>query len=115
MVFTVLRGKMFTFEDVTKIERIRRQIETLQTTLAQQMTITQFRWRNKYTTDWTMAHPTLTPALREAVCKVTVTEILKLLDEASKLGVDTVPGRQALAEALEHVAGDGLPIPTDKS
>lgn len=93
---------MITFEDVAKIENLRRQIEQLQIMLKSQAQYSSFGYQT--VNDKWVGIPTDTaPLIREVICKHTVVKILKLLDESARLGVDVEPSKQILAKFLEEI------------
>jgi hypothetical protein len=94
--------QMITFEEVTKIETLRRQIEALQKTLTEQSNYTKFGYMNA-SEKWISLTYDYTPMIKEIVCKTTVVKILKLLDESARLGVDVEPSKQILIKFLEEI------------
>ena len=96
------RGVMITFEQVTKIEALRRQIENLQNSLGSRVHIARFGWKSP-NDNWIMVDDDAQPLLREAYCKHTVVKIIKLLDESERLGVDVSTSKQTLLEFLEEI------------
>ena len=95
---------MLTFEQVTNIEYVRRKIEALQNLLSEQSDIKEFGYRRAFSATWASVDADLHPMVREALCKTTIVKMLRLLDEASQLGVDTTAARDKLAEFLETLA-----------
>ena len=96
-------GKMITFTQITQIESIRRQIEQLQVGLTNQAKQSKFGYQDPQDR-WHAIDQEFSPALRETLCKVTVAKIVKLLDEAAKLGVDTDNEKKLLLEFLQELA-----------
>ena len=97
---------MITFMQITQIESIRRQIETLQGSLSNQAKAGVFAVADDAgsTRKWWELSAEFVPALRETLCKVTVAKIVKLLDAAAKLGVDTDNEKTLLLEFLQELA-----------
>jgi hypothetical protein len=91
-----------TFEDVSKIEAIRRQIEKLQVLLNKQATM-RFGTLNEQNRVWEPLSIDLNPVLRETLCKHTVMQITELLDDAARLGVDVLPSKEVLLKVLEEI------------
>jgi hypothetical protein len=96
------RGKMISFKQITDIESIRRKIETLQTVLSDYSTKTQFGYQGA-NDRWYLIYSEFTPYLREILCKLVVAQIVKLLDEANKLGVDVDNEKNLLLDFLKEV------------
>jgi hypothetical protein len=96
------RGEMITFEQVTKIEALRRQIEGLQSSLASQANYSAFGWQDT-NNKWHPIDVGVCKVLREAYCKCTVAEIIKLLDESERLGVDVSTPKQILTKFLGEI------------
>jgi|SRR5579864_2368920 len=97
------KGKlMITFEQVTKIEVLRRQIEQLQSYLSDRARIASFGWRMSGEKFFPLDQEAL-PVIREAYCKFTVAKIIKLLDDSERLGVDVSASKQTLLEFLEEI------------
>lgn len=90
-----------TFEQVTKIEAIRRKIETKQQLLDHlahaEFTISDNKGKGNVALPFDLQEPA-----REATCKATVMAILNLLEEAHGLGVDITASKQALVEFMER-------------
>ena len=102
-----------TFAQVTYIESIRRKIETLQERLGQQAVVRRFGYLDP-NDKWLPLPFETTAPLRETLCKITVTEILELLSEAEKMGVDITASKVALADFMEGMKkGDELCVGTD--
>ena len=97
---------MITFTQITEIESIRRQIENLQEALTNQAKATVFAIADDVgsTRKWVEQRTEFFAYLRETLCKVTVAKIVKLLDEAAKLGVDTDNEKKLLLEFLQELA-----------
>ena len=97
---------MITFKQITEIESIRRQIENLQEALTNQAKATVFAIADDVgsTRKWVEQRTEFFAYLRETLCKVTVAKIVKLLDEAAKLGVDTDNEKKLLLEFLQELA-----------
>jgi hypothetical protein len=93
---------MITFEQVTKIEALRRQIENLQNSLSAQANWRGFAWQG-VNDNWIKIDPSATPIIREALCKFSIAKIIKLLDESERLGVDVSTSKQTLLEFLEEI------------
>jgi len=93
---------MITFEQVTQIERCRREIERLQEKLDMQSKVC-FHVSSAAATNTVRVDTEFQPFLRETLCKAMVVKILKLLTEAEQLGVDTTYSRKALADFLEQI------------
>jgi hypothetical protein len=91
-----------TFEQVTKIEALRRQIEELQGMLSAQSMYSRFGWLSP-NDKWIPFSIDYTEIIRETVCKLTVAKIIKLLDESERLGVDVSISKQTLLEFLEEI------------
>ena len=94
---------MITFKQITEIESIRRQIERLQEALSEKAGITTFGWLGG-NDKWRAVDAEFAPYVREVLCKVTVAKIVKLRDEAAKLGVDTDNEKKLLFEVLQNLA-----------
>lgn len=88
-----------TFEQVTLIEAKRRDIERLQEALNRQAQIGTFGYRSG--SEWLALDDRVVPLVREAVCKATIVQILKLLDDSEHLGVDVSESKKALAEFMQ--------------
>ena len=97
---------MITFTQITQIESIRRRIETLQEALTNQAKAVSFAIADDVGSQrkWDNLPVGVSVYLRETLCKVTVAEIVKLLDEAAKLGVDTDNEKKLLLEFLQEIA-----------
>jgi len=93
---------MITFEQVTKIEALRRQIENLQSSLGSRAHIARFGWRAP-NDNWMLVDDDAQLVMREAYCKFTVAKIIKLLDESERLGVDVTVPKTTLLEFLEEI------------
>lgn len=93
---------MITFEQVAKIEALRRQIEQLQGSLSSQANYTMFGWQNP-NNSWRSFEGELNSLIRDTVCKYTTVKILKLLDESERLGVDVSKSKGTLLEFLEEI------------
>jgi AAA+ ATPase superfamily predicted ATPase len=94
---------MITFEQVTQIEAKRRQIEQLQDQLNNQAKATHFAIADDVGQKrvWIEQASALSPFFRETMCKITVAQILRLLDESERLGVDVTTSKQSLLNFLE--------------
>jgi hypothetical protein len=97
---------MITFKQITEIESIRRQIERLQEGLTNQAKAVTFAIADDMggTRKWDALDGEFSQYLREVLCKVTVSKIVKMLDEAAKLGVDTDNEKRLLLEFLQEIA-----------
>ncbi len=103
-IYATSEGDMsITFTQITQIESIRRQIESLQTLLSEHANITTFGWLRE-NDKWRVIDTEFAPFIKDTLCKVTVAKIVKLLDEAAKLGVDTDNERKLLLEFLQELA-----------
>jgi hypothetical protein len=100
---------MLTFEDVTQIENLRRKIERLQTDLTDQAKVRIFGYQMMASGQWHVLDQNLFPAMRETICKGTIAEILVLLDESAKLGVDITGPKETLATFLEDLKAGRAP------
>ena len=106
------RGHMITFTQITQIESIRRRIETLQEALTNQAKAVSFAIADDVGSQrkWDQLPVGVSVYLRETLCKVTVAEIVKLLDEAAKLGVDTDNEKRLLLDFLKEIAPKETPV-----
>ena len=95
-----------TFKQITEIESIRRQIENWQVKLSNQAKAVTFAIADDVggTRKWDALPPDVSEYLRETLCKVTVVKIVKLLDEAEKLGVEVSNEKKLLVEFLKELA-----------
>jgi hypothetical protein len=98
--FLMTENGMVTFEQVTQIEAKRRQIEELQGILNLHATLTKFGFNNTHG-HWTALPESASEVIREALCKHTVVQIIRLLDESERLGVDVTTSKQTLLTFLE--------------
>jgi hypothetical protein len=89
-----------TFSQVTQIESIRRRIEELQDNLKRLEAVTQFGYQSP-DNKWRGLSGGLIAPMRAVACKITATEILGLLAEAEKEGVDVTESKMALVEFLD--------------
>lgn len=91
-----------TFEQVARIHTLHRSIAGLQDRLNDQKALTVFAVASDVggRRDWKELTPRQCEAARDAICKVTVVEILQELDEAQGMGVDVTKSKQALAEFM---------------
>lgn len=92
-----------TFKQITEIESIRRQIERLQESLSSHAKKSAFGFKAP-NDQWHAIDTEFSPFITEVLCKVTVAKIVKLLDEAAKLGVDTDNEKKLLLEFLKELA-----------
>ena len=102
-----------TFAQISHIESIRRKIEALQERLGQQAGMVKFGYYDENSNFRILPVEVLTP-VREVLCKIVIVEILALLDEAEKLGVDITASKVALADFMEKMKkGGALCVGTD--
>jgi hypothetical protein len=116
----MIRGQHMTFEDVAKIESLRRKIEALQEVLNDRLKITILGYQvgpsltPPSVAKWTPVEGNKFPIFRETLCKSTIVDILKLLDESERLGVDVTKPKEALLGILEALkpgsADDDVPL-----
>lgn len=95
-----------TFEQVARIHTIHRTIAMMQDSLNDQKGLTTFAVArdagNKR--EWLELSKKQCEAARDAICKVTVVEILQALDEAQGMGVDVTASKQALVDFMATLA-----------
>lgn len=91
-----------TFEQVANITNVHRSIARLQDQLNNQKGLMTFAVARDTAGQrkWEELSSIQCEAARDVLCKVTVVEILGLLDEAQRLGVDVTKSKEALAEFL---------------
>lgn len=99
----MVRTTMLTFKQITKIEAMRLEIEELQKALNNYKEAMRFGCAPSISGLMCALPVSITPYLREALCKSIVVEILKLLDDCDRLGVDTEPSKKVLMEVLESM------------
>ena len=92
----------FTFKDAAAAEDIRRQIESHQLQLSKDAQVVGFEIRYIDGASSTHAPTGALPFMREALVKWTSLKIVKLLDEATALGVDVSENKKVLAEFLDN-------------
>jgi hypothetical protein len=98
-----------TFTQITEIESIRRQIENWQMKLTNQAKAQVFAIADQMggradQQRWDPLPADVSGYLRETLCKVTVMKIVKLLDEAEKLGVEVTNEKTLLLDFLKEIA-----------
>ena len=99
-----LAPRMIKFADVVAIEEHRREIERLTHRLERAASIEKFVGKTYSLPDWEVSNE-FRNLIREALCKSITAEIIKLLGECHKLGVDITESEQKLQEFLEQLKG----------